>query len=95
MVQPSHQVVAGVVNVAVPQLRESILATIRERAAEAPEILELAEARLTDAVLGVREQYLDMARRTLDDEFGSLRGFLEAAGVTDEDLARLRAALRD
>ncbi len=82
-------------NVAVPQLRESILATIRERAAEAPEILELAEARLTDAVLGVREQYLDMARRTLDDEFGSLRGFLEAAGVTDEDLARLRAALRD
>ncbi len=39
-------------NAAVPQLRESILATIRERAAEAPEVLEMAEARLTESVLG-------------------------------------------
>lgn len=81
-------------NVAVPQLRETILATLRERAAETPEVLELVEARLTDAVLGVREQYLDSARRTLDDDFGSLQGFLEASGVTDEDLSRLRKALR-
>ena len=80
-------------NVAVPQLRESILATIRARAAEMPEVMELAEARLTEAVLGVREEYLDTARRTLDDEFGSLRGYLEAAGLTDEDVARLRKAL--
>ncbi|AFM14927.1 protein tyrosine/serine phosphatase [Mycolicibacterium chubuense NBB4] len=82
-------------NVAVPQLRESILANVRARAVEAPEVLELAEARLTESVLGVREDYLDMARRTLDAEFGSLTGYLEAAGVTGEDLGRLRAALND
>ena len=80
-------------NVAVPQLRESILVTVRARAADAPEIMELAEARLTDAVLGVREEYLDTARRTLDSEFGSLQGYLEAAGLTDDDLARLRKSL--
>ena len=80
-------------NVAVPQLRESILVNVRARAADAPEIMELAEARLTDAVLGVREEYLDTARRTLDSEFGSLNGYLEAAGLTDDDLARLRKSL--
>lgn len=80
-------------NVAVPELRESILANIRERAAEAPEVLELAEARLTESVLGVREEYLISARRTLDDEFGSLRGYLEAAGLANDDVARLRSAL--
>ncbi|HYJ53990.1 MAG TPA: tyrosine-protein phosphatase, partial [Mycobacterium sp.] len=82
-------------NAAVPQLRESILANVRARAVEAPEVLELAEARLTEAVLGVREEYLDTARRTLDSEFGSLRGYLESASVTDADVARLRAALND
>ncbi|UXA18269.1 tyrosine-protein phosphatase [Mycobacterium sp. SMC-4] len=80
-------------NAAVPQLRESILATIRARAAEAPEIVELAEARLTESVLGVREEYLNAARRTIDEQFGSLRGYLEASGVTDDELARLRKAL--
>ena len=80
-------------NAAVPELRESILESVRVRAAEAPEILELAEANLTEAVLGVREEYLDIARRTIDTEFGSLQGYLESAGVTDEDLSRLRAAL--
>jgi len=82
-------------NAAVPQLRESILANVRARAAEAPEVLELAEARLTESVLGVREEYLDTARRTLGGQFGSLRGYLEAAGVTVADVARLRAALND
>jgi protein-tyrosine phosphatase len=80
-------------NIAVPQLRESILANLRARAAEAPEIMDLAEARLTESVLGVREEYLSVARRTLDAEFGSLAGYLEAAGVTDEDVRKLRAAL--
>ncbi|MDZ4233153.1 MAG: tyrosine-protein phosphatase [Dietzia sp.] len=80
-------------NVAVPQLRESILANVRARAAEMPEVLELAEARLTESVLGVREEYLETARRTLDSEYGSLRGYLEASGVTDADVDRLRAAL--
>lgn len=81
-------------NAAVPRLRESILETVRQRAAESPEVLELAEARLTDSVLGVRESYLETARRTVDDEFGSLRGYLEATGLTDADIDRLRTALR-
>ncbi|WP_197375835.1 tyrosine-protein phosphatase [Mycolicibacterium baixiangningiae] len=81
-------------NDAVPQLRESILATVRERAAEAPEVLELAEARLTESVLGVREEYLDAARRTIVDEFGSVDGYLTAAGVTPDELNQLRSALR-
>ncbi|QZT65390.1 tyrosine-protein phosphatase [Mycolicibacterium austroafricanum] len=80
-------------NVAVPRLRESILATVRERAAEAPEIMELAEARLTDSVLGVREEYLNAARRTIDDQFGSLAGYLESADVSEEDIRRLRKVL--
>lgn len=81
-------------NTAVPQLRESILVTVRERAAEAPEVLEMAEARLTESVLGVREEYLDAAFRTIAGEYGSLEGYLSAAGVTADELARLRATLR-
>lgn len=82
-------------NDAVPRLRESILANLRQRAAEAPEVLELAEARLTDSVLGVREQYLAAALRTVDDQYGSLTGYLEASGLTAADLDRLRAQLTD
>ncbi|MEW5811909.1 MAG: tyrosine-protein phosphatase [Actinomycetota bacterium] len=81
-------------NAAVPQLRESILANLRQRAAQAPEVLDLAEARLTDSVLGVREEYLAAARRTVDDQFGSLAGYLEASGVTSADLDRLRTELK-
>lgn len=84
-------------NDAVPQLRERILESIRTRAGEdaTPEIVTFAEARLTEEVLGVREEYLDAARRTIDTEFGSLPAYLSAIGVTDEQVSRLRAALRD
>ena len=58
-----------------------------------PELLSFAEARLTDAVLGVRTEYLDAARRTIDDHFGSLDGYLRSAGITGADVARLRDAL--
>ena len=58
-------------------------------------MVTFAEARLTDEVLGVREEYLDAARHTIERDYGSLRGYLEAAGVTDADVARLRAALLD
>lgn len=81
-------------NNAVPRLRESILATVRERAAETPEVLEMAEARLTDSVLGVREEYLVTALRTIGDQYGSIDGYVTAAGVTDDELGRLRSALR-
>jgi protein-tyrosine phosphatase len=79
-------------NKAVPRLREQILTSIRERTDTAEEIT-FAEARLTDAVLGVEEDYLDASRRSIEQNFGSLQGYLDAAGVTAEDLARVRAAL--
>ncbi|MCV7221135.1 tyrosine-protein phosphatase [Mycolicibacterium elephantis] len=81
-------------NEAVPLLRERILESVRERS-ETPEVVTFAEARLTDEVLGVREDYLGSAWQTIEREFGSLRGYLEAAGATDEDVTKVRAALLD
>ena len=81
-------------NAAVPELRAHIVETIRNRMSDNPEVAEVAEARLTDAVLGVQEAYLDAARRAILDDFGSLDGYLEAAGVTRDDVARLRAVLQ-
>jgi len=82
-------------NDASPQLREQILARIRARFdGEIPsEMAELTETRLSDDVLGVREEYLDAALRVLDEEHGSLDGYLAVAGVTAADLDKLRATL--
>ncbi|OBB48606.1 tyrosine-protein phosphatase [Mycobacterium sp. 852002-51961_SCH5331710] len=81
-------------NDAVPRLRESILESIRDRAEESTdEIVTFAEAQLTSEVLGVREEYLDTARRSIVENYGSVRGFLEASGVTDDEVVRLRAVL--
>jgi protein-tyrosine phosphatase len=55
--------------------------------------MAFTEARLSDEVLGVREEYLDAARRTIDENFGSLDGYLRSAGVTEADVTRLRQAL--
>lgn len=79
-------------NDAVSQLRARILESVRDKS-ETPEVVTFAEARLTDEVLGVREDYLDASRRSIAQNYGSLRGYLEASGVTAEDLARVRAAL--
>jgi protein-tyrosine phosphatase len=82
-------------NRAVPQLRDRILDAVRQRSdvEVTPELLAFTEARLSDEVLGVREEYLDAARRTIDENFGSLDGYLRSAGVTDADVTRLRDAL--
>jgi protein-tyrosine phosphatase len=82
-------------NQAVPLLRERILTTIRERAdvEMTPELLSTTEARLSEEVLGVRSEYLDAARRTIDDNFGSLDGYFRSAGITEDDVHRLRGAL--
>jgi protein-tyrosine phosphatase len=80
-------------NEAVPRLREQILKSVRERT-ETDEELTFAEARLTEAVLGVQPEYLDAARRTIDENYGGLAPYLEAAGVTADDVTQLRAALR-
>lgn len=80
-------------NAAVPQLRERIAESMRTRMDETPEVVTFAEARLTDEVLGVRSEYLSAARRTIDEKFGSLEGYLDVAGVTADDVTKLRAAL--
>ncbi len=82
-------------NAAVPQLRERILESVRQRTdvEVTPELLAFTEARLADDVLGVREEYLTSARRSLDEQFGSLDGYLRSAGVSEADVRRLREAL--
>jgi protein-tyrosine phosphatase len=79
-------------NAAVPQLREQILESVRDRS-ETDEVITFAEARLTDEVLGVREDYLDASRRSIEQNYGSLQDYLSASGVTADDVARVRAAL--
>lgn len=82
-------------NHAMPQLRESIVGSMRNRSGEGmtDELVTFAQARLTDEVLGVCEEYLDAARATIDTEYGSLANYLAAVGVTTEQLDRLRSVL--
>lgn len=80
-------------NAAVGRLREGILASMRSKEGITEEMVSFAESKLTDDVLGVREEYLASARRVLDDTHGSLAAYLRAAGVTDADVASLRARL--
>ena len=80
-------------NDATAPLRDAILTTMRSREGMTDEVVSFAESRLTDEVLGVREDYLAAARRVLDATHGSLPNYLESAGVTPEDVARLRIRL--
>jgi protein-tyrosine phosphatase len=82
-------------NEAVPQLRDRILESIRNRAGEntTDEIITFAEARLTEEVLGVREDYLSASRQTIDEKYGSLPNYLDALGMTDDQVSRLRTSL--
>lgn len=82
-------------NEAVPQLRVQILEMIQQRSDTelTAEAVTFTEARLSDEVLGVREEYLDAARQTIDENYGSLDGYLRAAGISEADVDRLRVAL--
>jgi protein-tyrosine phosphatase len=82
-------------NTAVSSLRAHILEMIQQRSdvEVTPEVMTFHEARLSDEVLGVREDYLNTARQAIDDSYGSLDGYLAAAGVTAADVDRLRDAL--
>ena len=80
-------------NDAVTTLRRHILDTMGSRDGVTDEVMSFAESRLTDEVLGVREHYLVSARRVLDDTHGGLDRYLQAAGVSDDDVARLRSRL--
>jgi protein-tyrosine phosphatase len=84
-------------NEAAPQLRTRILEMLQQRPDTelTPEVMTFTEARLSDDVLGVREEYLDAARRTIDENFGSLDGYLRSAEITEADVDRLRATLLD
>ena len=83
-------------NAAAPQLREQIMAMIRNRydGEIPPDAAEFTETRLSDDVLGVRPEYLDTALRIVATDYGSVQGYLQSTGVTDDQLSRLRAALR-
>jgi protein-tyrosine phosphatase len=82
-------------NYAVPELRAHIYEMIQQRGDTelTPEVVTFTEARLSDGVLGVRPEYLAAARQTIDDEFGSLGGYLGDAGISEADIDRLRGAL--
>ncbi len=80
-------------NDAVDSLRERIMESVVSRAGETPEIATFAASRLTNGVLGVREEYLTTAHRTIAEHYGDLDGFLRTAGVSEEDVARTRNEL--
>jgi protein-tyrosine phosphatase len=82
-------------NDAAPQLRARISEMIAQRQETelTPEVVTFTEARLSDGVLGVREEYLAAARQTIDETFGSLDGYLRDSGITAADMDRLRNAL--
>ena len=80
-------------NSATAQLRNQILQTTRSREGVTDEVVSFMESRLTDEVLGVREQYLSTARRVVEEKYGGLAAYLRAAGVTEADVVRLRTQL--
>jgi len=82
-------------NAAAPQLRARVSEMIELSSDDEliPEVVTFNEARLSDEVLGVREEYLAASRRTIDEKFGSLDGYLRDSGVTEADVDRLRGAL--
>ena len=82
-------------NDSVAQLRERITEMVQQRSDTelTPEVVKFTEARLSDEVLGVRAEYLDAARRTIDETFGSLDAYLRDAGITAADVERLHSAL--
>lgn len=82
-------------NDAAPQLRSRILEMIRQRTETelTPEVVTFTEARLSDEVLGVREEYLAAAWQTIDETYGSLDGYLRDADITEADVDQLRTVL--
>jgi protein-tyrosine phosphatase len=80
-------------NSATAQLRDRILQTTRNREGVTDEVVSFMESRLTDEVLGVREQYLSTARRVVEENYGGLAAYLRAVEVTEADVARLRTQL--
>ena len=80
-------------NGATARLRDHILQTTRSREGVTDEVVSFMQSRLTDEVLGVREDYLSTSRRVVDEQYGGLDAYLRASGVSTDDVARLRTAL--
>jgi protein-tyrosine phosphatase len=82
-------------NDSVSVLRERITESLSQRSdiEVTPEILKFTEARLSDEVLGVRPEYLDTSRRTIDETYGSLDSYLSDAGISATHIDQLRGAL--
>jgi len=82
-------------NDAAPVLRVHVAEMIQNGwdAELTPQVETFSEARLSDWILGVREEYLAAARQTIDEKFGSLDAYLRDAGITEADVDRLRTAL--
>jgi len=80
-------------NGATARLRDHILQTTRSREGVTDEVVSFMQSRLTDEVLGVREQYLSTARRVVDENYGGLDEYLRACDVNADDLGRMRTAL--
>lgn len=80
-------------NDAIGRLREDLLSSMRDRDAVADEVVSFAESRLTDEVLGVREDYLGSARRVLEETYGGLANYLAAAEVDEQTVTRMRRQL--
>ena len=80
-------------NDATARLREHIVATTRSREGVTDEVVSFMESRLTDEVLGVREQYLSTSRRVVEENYGGLDAYLRACEVSADDVVRLRTAL--
>jgi protein-tyrosine phosphatase len=80
-------------NDAVPELRDLMLEMLESRTDISDEARELAQRRLSTNVLGVRREYLSAALETIDEDYGSLDGYLRAAGVEPRDIEAMRAAL--
>lgn len=82
-------------NTAIPQLREQIIMMIRSRidGGTPPDSAEFTEVQLSDEVLGVRPEYLEAALATVREDYGSVPGYLQAAGLTAADIEALRSAL--
>lgn len=82
-------------NNAVGQLRDRITEMIQQRTDVelTPEVETFTKARLSDGVLGVRAEYLTAAWQSIDESHGSLDGYLRDAGISADDVTRLRGAL--
>jgi protein-tyrosine phosphatase len=82
-------------NDAAPQLRARISEMIaqRQNTELTPEVVTFTEARLSDGVLGVREEYLAAAWQSIDEQFGSLNAYLRDAGISESDVDQLRKSL--